>query len=447
MSNGTGQGKPRWAQYMPQLQRANWSGYDGRRRPAAKGPAAGGPPASMSGAGAMIDEQGPTQAGGTLAGITAPGVSRDIIQSRFGPRIDLGPILRPRSTGANPLTGDPFQATSGFGGFFRRLLGDNADELNAQWQQARIANQLAAQGKADERAFELEKLRLADQLAGTREAAGREFQAGESAKEREARTKDAEQKRVFDIGQAGRREQFDLESEGRRSTDKIISDAQQRQFDMQLQNLRGAQALEQLAQRNQGPEFMPLSAPLIDVRSGQFYAPGDVFSGGPPVISGRVGEAAVGGAAPATQGGVTDDQRNAGREKMAALKQQQELASKPILEMGPPSPAQQFDTAMSGLAYADRPALEQAFAQSALQRAEFAPTQIGGSRLYRDPASALESRTPAIMEQFQALPTETQMDIYRSALSGIEGLSPEALRGKSKKAQIKPLFQLPFTLR
>lgn len=434
---------------MPQLQRADWSGFDGRRRTTAKGPAAGGPPASMAGAGVMIDEQGPTQAGGTLAGITAPGVSRDIIQSRFGPRIDLGPIFRPRSTGANPLTGDPFQATSGVGGFFRRLLGDNADELNAQWQQARIANQLAAQAKADDRAFELEKLKLADQLVGTREAAGREFQAGESAKEREARTKEAEQKRVFDIGQAGRREQFDLASEGKRSTDKIISDAQQRQFDMQLQNLRGAQALEQLAQRNQGPEFMPLSAPLVDVRSGRFYAPGDVFSGGPPVISGRVGDDTVGGAAPTAAGlaAPTDATRATVREKMAALKQQQELGSKPILEMGPPSPAQQFDAAMSGLAYADRPALEQEFAQSALQRAEFAPTQIGGSRLYRDPASALESRTPAIMEQFQALPTETQMDIYRSALSGIEGLSPEALRGKSKKAQIKPLFQLPFTLR
>ena len=306
---------------MPQLQRANWSGYDGRRRPAAKGPAAGGPPASMLGAGVMIDEQGPTQAGGTLAGITAPGVSRDIIQSRFGPRIDLGPILRPRSTGANPLTGDPFQATSGVGGFFRRLLGDNADELNAQWQQARIANQLAAQGKADERAFELEKLKLADQLAGAREAAGREFQAGESAKEREARTKEAGEKRTFDIGQSGRREQFDLESESKRSTDKIIADAQQRQFDMQLQNLRGAQAMEQLAQRNQGPEFMPLNAPLIDVRSGQFYAPGDVFSGGPPVISGRVGEGAVGGAAtPAGLGAPTDEARAAVREKTAQLK-------------------------------------------------------------------------------------------------------------------------------
>lgn len=84
-----------------------------------------------------IPSQGPGLPGATTGGITAPGKTHFFIRGR-GPTIDFGPIFRPRSTGVNPMEGTPFQATTGVGGFFRRLLGDNSDELNDQWQQARI---------------------------------------------------------------------------------------------------------------------------------------------------------------------------------------------------------------------------------------------------------------------------------------------------------------------
>lgn len=299
---------------MPQLQRADWSGFDGRRRTAAKGPAAGGPPASMAGAGVMIDEQGPTQAGGTLAGITAPGVSRDIIQSRYGPRIDLGPILRPRSTGANPLTGDPFQATSGVGGFFRRLLGDNADELNAQWQQARIANQLAAQGKAEERAFELEKLKLADQLAGAREAAGREFtkelqgqqqgfMLGQAMNKEIADSADREAQREFVKGQNLQRDIFE--------TLKQESANAQRMKELEM---TGNAALDKALLGGRTP------APSKWSQVGEMYVNPEGQMMQFDLESNSMVPVRMPNAAPAAAGTVTDDQRNAVREKTAALK-------------------------------------------------------------------------------------------------------------------------------
>lgn len=94
----------------------------------------------------------------TGRGITAPGVTRDIITSRYGPRIDLGPIFAPRSTGVDPMTGDPFKQTIGVGGFFRRLLGDNSNELNADWQRFRMQDSMAKQALQDERSWEMQKL-------------------------------------------------------------------------------------------------------------------------------------------------------------------------------------------------------------------------------------------------------------------------------------------------
>ena len=102
-------------------------------------------------------EQGPAMGGGLLhkgpaasapagRGITAPGKTHFFIKGR-GPTIDFGPIFKPRSTGVDPLQGDPFQETKGVGGFFRRLLGDNSDELNSQWQQARIERRAAGEDR------------------------------------------------------------------------------------------------------------------------------------------------------------------------------------------------------------------------------------------------------------------------------------------------------------
>lgn len=299
-----GNGKPsRNKQYVPQLQRADWYGFDGRRRAVARGPAAGGPPASMFGAGVSMDEQGPTQAGGTLAGITAPGVSRDIIQSRFGPRIDLGPILRPRSTGANPLTSDPFQATSGVGGFFRRLLGDNADELNAQWQQARIANQLAAQSKADERAFEMEKTKLADQLTGAREAAGRDF------------TKELQgQQQGFLIGQALNKEIADsFDREAQRNFLKSQQESEHAQRIKEIE-MRGETALDKaMATGKSEPMWKPLGdTGLLQHQSGKLYSRN--------FETGALEEVPMPGAGPAAPGGLSEETRAAVREKAAQLK-------------------------------------------------------------------------------------------------------------------------------
>ena len=366
-----------------------------------------------------------------------------------GPTIDFGPILRPRSTGISPTEGNAYEPTTGVGGFFRRLLGDNADELNAAWANQRLMRQMGQEDMAAAQAFEMEK--LAAQQANAMQLAEAQRQGQMAA---------AEAQRQGLMGVERYRAQNELDRQGAADTQALIRQAAELQARGQMAGAENV-SRENVARINaEGDVTRSLlgggggseRSPIVTLPGGGFINMDTQTIHQPDLMNPAGGFKTyplngVPGAPAATSVGITDAQRQSAREKMAALKQQQELDSKPILEMGPPSPAQQFDTAMSGLAYADRPALEQAFAQSALQRAEFAPTQIGGSRLYRDPASALESRTPAIMEQFQALPTETQMDIYRSALSGIEGLSPEALRGKSKKAQIKPLFQLPFTLR
>jgi hypothetical protein len=103
-------------------------------------------------------EQGPGR------GITAPGKTHFFIQGR-GPTIDFGPILRPRSTGMDPMQGDPFKGTSGVGGFFRRMLGDNSDELNAQWGQQRVTTGLQNQAAQQKQDFEMGKLRAEQAFA------------------------------------------------------------------------------------------------------------------------------------------------------------------------------------------------------------------------------------------------------------------------------------------
>ena len=316
---------------MPQLQRANLGGLMPKKA-AAKGPAAGGPPASMAGAGVMVDEQGPTQAGGTLAGITAPGVSRDIIQSRFGPRIDFGPIFRPRSTGANPLTGDPFQATSGVGGFFRRLLGDNADELNAQWQQARLANQLAAQSKADERAFELEKLGKQNEqelerirygiearsnadlaVAAANRAAQQQWEAG--APQRAVAAEHAKATATF--GDPVLASNY-LQSKAQAELDRLQSQTELNEakaISAEAGGLgsggRGGRAGAELGWKALGDTGM-LTSPDGKLYSRNFD-------------TGALEEVQMPGAAPAAPGGLSEEQRNAVRQKAAQLKEQADL--------------------------------------------------------------------------------------------------------------------------
>lgn len=163
---------------------------------------AGGAPVDTTGPTSVpLDaEQGPAMGGGLLnkagetatsrapmgGGITAPGKTHFFIKGR-GPAIDFGPIFKPRSTGVNPMTGDPFEATSGVGGFFRRLLGDNSDELNAEWQKMRMERQMGLADKAEERLAKAEELAAVQGFQEKENAAQRTFIGGESAADRAAR--------------------------------------------------------------------------------------------------------------------------------------------------------------------------------------------------------------------------------------------------------------------
>ena len=160
---------------------------------------AGGSPVDTTGPTSVpLDaEQGPAMGGGLLnkagetgsrapvggGGITAPGKTHFFIKGR-GPTIDFGPIFKPRSTGVNPMTGDPFEATSGVGGFFRRLLGDNSDELNAEWQKMRMERQMGLADKAEERLARAEELAATQGFTQAENAAQRTFSGSESAAER-----------------------------------------------------------------------------------------------------------------------------------------------------------------------------------------------------------------------------------------------------------------------
>jgi hypothetical protein len=160
---------------------------------------AGGSPVDTTGPTSVpLDaEQGPAMGGGLLnkagetgsrapmggGGITAPGKTHFFIKGR-GPTIDFGPIFKPRSTGVNPMTGDPFEATSGVGGFFRRLLGDNSDELNSEWQKMRMERQMGLADKAEERLARAEELAATQGFTQAENAAQRTFSGSESAADR-----------------------------------------------------------------------------------------------------------------------------------------------------------------------------------------------------------------------------------------------------------------------
>ncbi|NBW15193.1 MAG: hypothetical protein EBR82_45055, partial [Caulobacteraceae bacterium] len=104
------------------------------------------------------EDKGKTAAPGA-SGVQMPpeGRTHFFIRGR-GPTIDFGPILRPRSTGVSPTEGNAYEPTTGVGGFFRRLLGDNADELNASWANQRLMRQMGQEDMAAAQAFEMQKI-------------------------------------------------------------------------------------------------------------------------------------------------------------------------------------------------------------------------------------------------------------------------------------------------
>lgn len=156
--------------------------------------------ASISIAGGSKDQaagdQGPLPDGSNLgqsplpaASGRVPGANRFTIGNASRGNIDLGAFMSARPNqealnqlAVNPLANvDPYQPTSGFGGFFRRLLGDNANELNAaaaadrgalaqrkwlidQQTQAQMGvlgkqNELAAQLEDKRQQYEMERIK------------------------------------------------------------------------------------------------------------------------------------------------------------------------------------------------------------------------------------------------------------------------------------------------
>lgn len=205
-------------------------------------------------------EQGPAMGGGLLhqgpkpstgGGITAPGKTHFFIKGR-GPTIDFGPIFKPKSTGVDPMQGDPFQATNGVGGFFRRLLGDNSDELNSEWQRLRLERQLGLEDTAAARAAKAEEMAAMQgfqQVESEKERAARaaealaqrQFGAAENAADRQAREK------LQASGFANDKTLFDMQNEA-----KFLQDASRFNFDQVLGEQRGKFGLAEAAIRGMG---------------------------------------------------------------------------------------------------------------------------------------------------------------------------------------------------
>lgn len=289
----------------------------------------GGAPASDVGPTSVpLDaEQGPAMGGGLLhqgpkmstgGGITAPGKTHFFIRGR-GPTIDFGPIFKPKSTGVDPMQGDPFQATSGVGGFFRRLLGDNSDELNAAWQKLRLERQLGLEDTAAARAAKAEEL-----------AAMQGFNQSESEKERAARAAEALAQRQFGAaenaadrlareklqasGFANDKTLFDLQNEA-----NFLRDASQFNFGQALGKLRNegnlaVAALRGLGSgREQGAEVFEPGKMYRDPKTGRmFQVVVDENTGRLNMVFADAGEKAG--------DELTADQRNLAAQRMAELK-------------------------------------------------------------------------------------------------------------------------------
>lgn len=225
---------------------------------------AGGAPVDTTGPTSVpLDaEQGPAMGGGLLnkagetaasrapmgGGITAPGKTHFFIKGR-GPTIDFGPIFKPRSTGVNPMTGDPFEATSGVGGFFRRLLGDNSDELNAEWQKMRMERQMGLADKAEERLAKAEELAAMQGFQGKESAADRAARLGITEKELASRENIADKEwttRATLSSEAQKHDKYMAEAE--RSA-QFLRDASRFGYETALQKLRNEGDLNEAISR------------------------------------------------------------------------------------------------------------------------------------------------------------------------------------------------------
>lgn len=275
-------------------------------------------------------EQGPAMGGGLLhkgpsapaaagRGITAPGKTHFFIKGR-GPTIDFGPIFKPRSTGADPMQGDPFKATDGVGGFFRRLLGDNSDELNSEWQKMRMERSMNLSDKAEDRAAKAEELAATQGFTQGENVAQRNFTAAESAQDRMAREKLQESAFGHD------KTMLDLNNEA-----GALRDSAKFNFESALADKRGGYDLaEAMARATPRGSQMKEAGKVYTDENGKEY-------------SYYVGENdrlirynLDGSEVPTEQGAPDDNARNLVRQRVAAL-----AADKEATELAKPATAMQ----------------------------------------------------------------------------------------------------------
>lgn len=265
-------------------------------------------------------EQGPAMGGGLLhkgpaasapagRGITAPGKTHFFIKGR-GPTIDFGPIFKPKSTGADPMQADPFQETKGVGGFFRRLLGDNSDELNSQWQQARIERRAA--GEDRDAAF-LNRME--------EKGADQEFTQGENKSNRDANSTEsaADRKLRRDMQEQGYFDQVSL--------NKMAQDAAAMRdvfgaevgYDMQDRRIQGEKDVAGIRLLGTGGGGTP--RPQVEEAGKIYYGKdGRAYEWVNDLKTGRTQKVYVDGGATGEAGGYTPDQANKVREAMRLRK-------------------------------------------------------------------------------------------------------------------------------
>lgn len=281
------------------------------------GGAAGAAKGAVKGVAGVTPDQGAMPDGTLLAkapgrGITAPGRVPNIINNPYGPRIDFGPIFKPRSTGVDPLVGDPFKATDGVGGFFRRLLGDNADELNAQAQQQRIANQMADSAASAEQAAALARI---DREHQNRLSEIQAQQAGTRSQAELTHTQAMEQMKAKNLAEQNAEYNRNLAA----YNDPVVA-ANQTQLDADLRTQRSqaelakTQAQTEEANRSKTSRYQPIgkTGVIQDTQTGDVHHPDDF--GNYPTLMNRASTPAA--------GGVSDETRQQVKQRADELSQQ-----------------------------------------------------------------------------------------------------------------------------
>lgn len=137
-----------------------------------------------------------------------------------GPRIDLSFLVPERANKAfdpsKAIGGEnvPYQESTGVGGFFRRLLGDESNRMNIEAQQAQGAEWREAEKEAQKEERLLNRMREADKPTQAR------FEASQTA------AREAEANRV-----AAENKRLELEGERLGLTKQQIADARQDRID------------------------------------------------------------------------------------------------------------------------------------------------------------------------------------------------------------------------